>query len=281
MRLPVYILALACSLVSGAGHAQITFQMSEACKALLGDRIDEANMKARRYLRGNGEMPMIIAGDLAPLLQHPTTRRNLQGYASKTHASHSAVFIIIDSSVNHAFATVATTYLDNPSPFLMFSTDRQWLAIDKTTEADVKPIHMVIAIDGVSEWSLGHEQFHLDDLDGLHAFAQNRLTSAHARFILRMDIFLILTELRAYKQTYQLHKDSDLIDAEIDGLQNDVVPKIEQLSMWEWRIISEAFGLAQTDRESLKNYLTGNAAIPSIASVLNQFDDSIVTVMTK
>lgn len=278
------LLLLSCgslSLWTSPTRAQITLHLSANCAALVDGRLDHLQSRLTQILSGAGEVAGLTSAEISLMALEPQVRTEFHTYAARPNAIHDAIFIPLAASINHHFGTQATTYIDNSTPYLRLSTDMRWIAIDQTRADDARPLHLIIFREAAPEWVLPHEKVHLEDLEALHAFAQAKVTRADQRVLIRYDVFKIVTELRAYKQTFQLHQRRDLVDDELRGVAIDILPVLQNLSEGEQEILRKSFGLHGNSYEDFRNFVTNGTHLPSLEQVMKLFDQSVLTVVAK
>lgn len=254
-----------------SGLAQINLHLSPNCVVLL-EGVDPTALAGDvgKLVQGSGDIWVITALDLEPFSRNDQVRGVIQQYGTAHYRSHKALFLPLTENVKHRDDTLATTYAFSSAPYLMTSTDGQYLGIDRVSDLDRRPIRFVAFAMEFMDHVIAHEIFHLEDYESLHLFAQKRLRARQDTFILRFDIFKILTELRAYKREYRVHSDPEKLSINRSAMIQDIAPLIAQLRESERQLVFNLFQIRSMDAEDLTDYLANEDTIPSLEEALDR-----------
>lgn len=285
-KMGLLLLSVALLFVSRA-DAQVNLQMSYQCAHDLAQLQGRLISHASKFIQGYGNIQVQTPQEVQKKLNPGPTHDFFTNYVGTPHRSHKALFLLLPVTATHLFQTIISTYLDNPTPYFMVSKDGMWFAAEKATQDAPQALHLVVATIHAGETEFLHELSHLEDMEELYIFTLDHLKDMSQRLLVRADIFRIVTELRAYKNAFQVHRAQHPLSAEdyaaisVDGMQRDFIPLVNALSFHELEILEKLFDLKSTTKKDLSIFLKNSKQVPGLYEALSSFGSDVIKVVNK
>lgn len=272
-----------CATIPALG-AGLDFLYTDSCEAVLAAEGAGYEQQMEAIFSGSGQVRVFTPGDFAGPGAPKLLRQALLNYQGLNARGHRALFYLLPPTANHAFGTLASTYLDNPTSHFKTSADKRWFAFEAPEAGSRSPLHKVVFRSDATDISIVHETFHLQDLEEVFVFVENRVPRDH-RLIIRQDIFRFVTELIVYKKTFRhfSEREDSRIQSELDvrGMKSDFIPHLKNLDDNLRLPLLQAFAIDSLSDSGLKQFLTDKNEIPKFMDVIAKLSADAVRVVKK
>ncbi len=265
--------------VSNAQTHSLGLNVSASCSALLTPRWAHNQHMISQTVVGSGTAYLITPKEFSAALGFaPRTQARIQVYADSPNRHHRAAFVLLPDTASPLGNTLASTYADNPSRYLAFSKGNEWLATNLRQFEEQLPQHLVLMSHRADAFVALHEVIHLEDFDEIYDYAAAKNGTA---YLMRMDIFTILSELHAYQEQFRMiHAENPLgALAAAEGLSRDlqkqVGPSFMALDKETHSELKKIVGLNGQGLEDYRRYLTTGPAFRAWSEILPELNSEL------
>lgn len=257
--------------------ASFTLRLTPDSWALLSPRWEHNQQMISQVVKGSGEAYLVTPSEFASSLKFaPHTQKRIKDYMGSA-LRHRAAFLLLPETAHLIENTIASTYPDNPTRSVTFSKDQKWLVTNLRQLPDQPAQHLVIMSHQADAFTALHEVKHLEDFDAVYNYAEAKGSS----YLLRMDVFTVLSELHAYQAQFRMidtENPSNRIAA-ADGLANDLKNQVGPMFAGmngEMRTkLQKITGLNGQDFKDYRAYLTEGPTFLSWSEILPKLNPEV------
>lgn len=221
---------------------------------------------------GSGEIILLTEAELFRFVDLPPAR---------PHPYHRSVFVLLPATANHTLRSAAATYSDNPTKYLTFGHDHRWLATHLPNATDELPQHLLVLNHPGSVAIARHELTHAEDFSEIYNYALERLGPGTKKTLLiRMSVFLLITELRAYALEFRLMPEGaharDLVATAALILEPMIEESRASIPPQDWDSLLNRLGVKDLSRDGIVRLFRSNRPIPSWKDMLDGLGPDVV-----